>query len=57
MKLEDFNREILAPMLLRQIESGRLDHAIQSDDCQDIIESNPELKKAVEQRLKVIRDA
>ena len=55
MTLNDFNNQVLRPMVLSQIKNGRLDHAIQSDDCQDIIENDPELKTAVNQRLYVLQ--
>lgn len=53
--LADFNREVLRPSLLLNIKRGALDNAIQSADCQDIIDGDPEIKQAVEERLKTIR--
>jgi hypothetical protein len=56
MNLDDFNKRIMTPTLFSAIESGALDYAIQSEDCQDIIEANDDLKKVVEARLKVLRE-
>lgn len=54
MTLADFNNQIVRPMTLKAIENGQLDYAIQDIDCQDIIDSDDELLKAVNARLKVI---
>lgn len=57
MTLNKFSEQIMRPMLLKNIKAGTLDYAIQLEDCQDIIEADLELKKAVDERLKVIQYA
>lgn len=55
MTLKEFDKQILMPLILRGIKSGSLDNAIQSEDCQDIINDDPELREAVDKRMEVIK--
>ena len=51
MNLKQFNELILKPTILKYIADGKLDYAIQLEDCQDIINNDPEILKAVHTRL------
>jgi hypothetical protein len=53
--LDDFVERCLRPTTLNAIRMGRLDYAIQSDDCQDIIDGDPKLREAVDKRLEIIK--
>lgn len=55
MDLKDFNELILRPSILRSIEAGLLDNAIQDADCQAIINADPELKKVVNERMEKLK--
>ena len=54
--LDDFSKQVMRPMLFKAIEQGMLDYSIQLEDCQDIIDNDPELRKVVDERLRVCRD-
>jgi len=54
MNLKDYRDKIMMPFLLKEIKEGRLDSAIQSEDCQDIINNDIELKEAVAIRLEML---
>jgi len=56
MNLDDYNKCMLTSTLLSCIKSGALDFAIQSEDCQDIINANLELKIAINERLAILTD-
>lgn len=55
MTLDDFNERVLKPTILNAIKIGNLDNTIQSEDCQDIINDDPELREAVDKRMEVIK--
>lgn len=55
MSLKDFNEQILRPMTIRAIESGRLDDIILERDCFEIIVNDEELLKAAANRIRVLQ--
>jgi hypothetical protein len=56
LTLDDFNKQVLRPMILKDIKAGRLDSAIFSLDCADIINDDPELLAATVERAKELAD-
>ncbi len=53
MTLDDYNKQIVVPMILRQVESGRLDNAIYDPDCADI-NYGPEVQAAIDARKAIL---
>lgn len=57
MTLDDFNKRIMRPTLIRAIESGKMDEIILEQDCFEIIVKDKELLKAAATRIMAIRNA
>jgi hypothetical protein len=54
LTLEDFNKQIMRPMLIKAIKSGAVDHAIATDPiCLAIVLEDKELKQALMERLEL----
>lgn len=54
MTLEDYNERILTPMIMRLVEDGKLDRAIQDPDTADM-DFGPAVRAAINSRLKTIK--